>query len=186
MRSEALRALLLACAVLLAAPAMAADLHAQVAASLMRPEQRSLRPMQWSPPPKLVALYFGADWCAPCHAFVPTLRSVRDMLREAGADTEVVYISLDESEAALRRYMHAQDMPWPVLDPRRAARMPALQALAGLAPPNLVLINADGTVLANGWQGRRYEGLQAVLKEWTKRACAQEQARCPNGAIQPR
>lgn len=130
MRSEALRALLLACAVLVAVPAMAADLHAQVSASLMRPEQRSLRPMQWTPPPKLVALYFGADWCAPCHAFVPTLRSVRDALREAGADTEVVYVSLDESDAALRRYMHAQDMPWPVLDPRRAARMPALQALA--------------------------------------------------------
>ncbi|MCU1116136.1 redoxin domain-containing protein [Stenotrophomonas maltophilia] len=179
MRSEALRALVLACAVLPAAPTVAADLHAQVSALLMRPEQRSLRPMQWSPPPKLVALYFGADWCAPCHAFVPTLRSVRDALREAGADTEVVYVSLDESESALRRYMHAQDMPWPVLDPRRAARMPALQALAGLAPPNLVLIDADGTVLANGWQGRRYEGLQPVLKEWMKRACAQQQARCP-------
>jgi len=179
MRSELLRTLSLVSALLLGAPAMATDLHAQVSASLMRPEQRSLRPMQWTPPPKLVALYFGADWCAPCHAFVPTLRSVRDALREAGADTEVVYVSLDESEAALRRYMHAQDMPWPVLDPRRTARMPALQALAGLAPPNLVLIDADGTVLANGWQGRRYEGLQPVLKEWTKRACAQQQAHCP-------
>ncbi|WP_270996162.1 hypothetical protein, partial [Listeria seeligeri] len=71
-------------------------------------------------------------------ARLPTLRSVRDALREAGADTDVVYVSLDESEAALWRYMHAQDMPWPVLDPRRAKRMPALQALAGLGPPNLV------------------------------------------------
>lgn len=179
MRSEPLCRLLVAAALLSAAPAMGADLHAQVSASLMRPEQRSLRPMQWSPPPKLVALYFGADWCAPCHAFEPTLRSVRDALRNAGADTEVVYVSLDESEAALRRYMQAQDMPWPVLDPRRATRMPALQALAGLGPPNLVLIDAHGNVLANGWQGRRYDGLQPVLKEWTKRACAQEQARCP-------
>ncbi|HGM6068574.1 TPA: thioredoxin-like domain-containing protein [Stenotrophomonas maltophilia] len=179
MHSEALRTLLLAGALLLAVPTMATDLHAQVSASLMRPEQRSLRPMQWPAPPKLVALYFGADWCAPCHAFVPTLRSVRDALREAGADTEVVYVSLDESEAALRRYMHAQDMPWPVLDPRRARRMPALQALAGLGPPNLVLIDADGNVLANGWQGWRYEGLQPVLKAWTKQACAQQQARCP-------
>ncbi len=144
----------------------------------MRPEQRSLRPMQWSPPPKLVALYFGADWCAPCHAFVPTLRSVRDALREAAPITEVVYVSLDERESALRRYMHAQDMPCRC-GPARAARMPALQALAGLAPPNMVLIDADGTVLANGWQGRRYEGLQPVLKEWMKRACAQQQARCP-------
>ncbi|WP_369038997.1 thioredoxin-like domain-containing protein [Stenotrophomonas maltophilia] len=186
MRSEPLRSLLLACAVLLAAPAMATDLHTQVSASLMRPEQRSLRPVQWSPPPRLVALYFGADWCGPCHAFVPTLRSVRDALRQAGADTEVVYVSLDESEAALRRYMQLQDMPWPVLDPRRAQRMPALQALAGPAPPNLVLIDADGRVLANGWQGHRYEGLQPVLKAWTERACAQQQARCADGDIPSR
>ena len=187
MPSEPLRRLLLAGALLLAAaPLAAADLHAQVSASLMRPEQRALRPLQWPAPPKLVALYFGADWCGPCHAFVPTLRSVRDALREAGADTEVVYVSLDESEAALRRYMQLQDMPWPVLDPRRAARMPQLQALAGPAPPNLVLIDAQGRVLANGWQGRRYEGLQPVLKEWTKRACAQEQAHCPNAGIHSR
>lgn len=179
MRSEALRILLCAGSVLLAAPVAAENLHAQVSASLMRPEARSLRPMQWSPPPQLIALYFGADWCAPCHAFVPTLRSVRDALREAGADTEVVYVSQDESEAALRRYMRHQDMPWPVLDPRRAARMPVLQALAGPAPPNLVLIDAEGRVLANGWHGRRYEGLQPVLKLWRARACAQEQARCP-------
>ncbi|KAG1257373.1 hypothetical protein G6F68_009334 [Rhizopus microsporus] len=165
---------------------MATDLHAQVSASLMRPEQRSLRPMQWPAPPKLVALYFGADWCAPCHAFVPTLRSVRDALREAGADTEVVYVSLDESEAALRRYMRAQAMPWPVLDPRRARRMPALQALAGLAPPNRVLIDADGKVLANGWQGRRYEGLQPVLKQWTKQAVAPQGGNPPPPAPPPR
>lgn len=105
MRSEALRVLLCAGSMLLAAPVAAENLHAQVSGSLMRPEARSLRPMQWSPPPRLIALYFGADWCAPCHAFVPTLRSVRDALREAGADTEVVYVSQDESEAALRRYM---------------------------------------------------------------------------------
>lgn len=181
MHSELLRRLLMAAALLLAAPAMATDLHAQVSASLMRPGPRSLQPVQWSPPPPLLALYFGADWCAPCHAFVPTLRSVRDALRQAGADTEAVYVSLDPGDAALRRYMQLQEMPWPVLDPRRAARMPALQALAGLGPPNLVLIDAEGTVLANGWHGRRYEGLQPVLKEWQARACAQPQARCPSG-----
>lgn len=181
MRSDALRTLLLAATALLAGPAMGGDLHAQISDALMRPEQRSLRPVHWPARPRLLALYFGADWCAPCHAFVPTLRSVRDALREAGADTEVVYVSLDGSDPALRRYMQAQDMPWPVLDPRRAPRMPAVQALAGLGPPNLVLIDVDGNVLANGWQGRRYQGLQPVLKEWTARACAQPQARCPPG-----
>jgi hypothetical protein len=64
--------------------------------------------------------------------------------------------------------------------------MPALQALAGPAPPNLVLIDAQGTVLANGWQGRHYRGLQPVLQEWWKRACAQQQAHCPDDGVQPR
>ncbi|KAF1016834.1 MAG: hypothetical protein GAK31_00093 [Stenotrophomonas maltophilia] len=164
----------------LALPARAGDtLHAQVSAALMQPQARSLEPLQRPTPPRLIALYVGADWCGPCHAFVPTLRVVRDALRAAGADTEVVYVSQDESEAALRRYMHAQQMPWPVLAPRRAARLRGLQAVVGLAPPNLVLIDADGQVLANGWHGRRYDGLQPVLKTWWAQACAQPQAHCP-------
>lgn len=141
-----------------------------IARHLVRPEGARFVPFRWEREPEIVALYFGADWCGPCHAFVPTLREVRDALRAAGADTEVVYVSLDTSEADMRRYMRLQDMPWPAIDHRRLRALPAIRALGGMAPPNLVLVDRDGRVLASGWDGRRYTGLQPVLDTWMQRS----------------
>ncbi|MCD9004801.1 alkyl hydroperoxide reductase [Luteimonas sp. XNQY3] len=157
--------------------AVAADVSASdpglrdsIARHLVRPEGARFVPFRWEREPDIVALYFGADWCGPCHVFVPTLREVRDALRAAGADTEVVYVSLDTREADMRRYMRLQDMPWPAIDHRRLRTLPAIRALGGTAPPNLVLIDRDGRVLASGWDGRGYTGLQPVLDAWMQRS----------------
>jgi len=120
----------------------------------------------WQNEPEVVALYFGADWCAPCHAFTPRLRQIRQHLLNAGVSTEVVYVSQDSSEADMRRYMRQAAMPWPGISPRRLRTLAAIQTLAGAAPPNLVLIDRNGNVLASGWEGRRYLGLQSVLQTW--------------------
>ena len=171
---------MLAAALLLAGlPALAAAAPAQVfprlrqdiAAALVVADGERMRHYRWNREPEVIALYFGADWCGPCHAFVPTLVQVRDALRAAGADTEVVYVSLDESEAQMRRYMQAQAMPWPAVDHRRIDRIPGLRGLSGLGPPNLVLLDRQGRVLGNGWQGRRRLGLQPVLRRWLDSAC---------------
>lgn len=177
MRSERARAALTACALLLALlPAVSASaqqgpqLRREIAAALVVPGADRMQPYRWQREPALIALYFGADWCGPCHAFVPTLAQVRDALREAGADTEVVYVSQDESEAQMRRYMRAQRMPWPAIDYRRIDAIPALRRLAGQAPPNLVLLDRDGNVLASAWQGRRYLGPETVMRRWLELA----------------
>ncbi|KLJ00763.1 thioredoxin-like domain-containing protein [Luteimonas sp. FCS-9] len=142
------------------------DFRAQVGDALVRPGEARMARWQWQRPPALLVLYFGAGWCGPCHAFVPTLRDVYAELRAAGVDTEVVFVSLDESERDMRRYMRRQSMPWPAIDHRRLQAMPAVRRLGGIAPPNLVVIAPDGTVLANGWDGNRYAGLAPVLETW--------------------
>lgn len=142
------------------------SLRPGIAEALVRPDGARFVPDRWTHEPEIVALYFGADWCAPCHAFVPTLREVRDTLRAAGADTEVVYVSLDARESDMRRYMRLQAMPWPAIDHRRLRALPAIRALGGIAPPNLVLVDRDGRVLASAWRGRQRMGLQAVLQHW--------------------
>lgn len=157
-----------------AAPAVP-ELRARIADALVVPAPARAVPYRWDHEPAILALYFGADWCAPCHAFVPELRRVRDALQAAGADTEVVYVSLDTSERAMHRYMRQQAMPWPAIDHRRLQALPALTALGGIAPPNLVLIDRDGTLLASGWDGRSRLGLQPVLETW-RRAVADEAA----------
>lgn len=145
-------------------------LREEIAAALVSVEDGHARPFRWQREPAVLALYFGADWCAPCHAFVPTLVQTRDALRAAGADTEVVYVSLDESEAQMRRYMRRQGMPWPAIDYRRIDRIPALRRLAGRAPPNLVLLDREGNVLASAWHGNRYLGPATVMQRWLELA----------------
>jgi len=80
----------------------------------------------------------------------------------------VVYVSLDSTESDMRRYMRQSAMPWPAISPRRLRTLPTLHALAGPAPPNLVLIDRHGEVLASAWDGRRYHGLQPVLRAWVQ------------------
>lgn len=147
-------------------PAAEPDRRAQVAAALVRPTEARLAPYRWPTEPDIIALYYGADWCAPCHAVVPTLRQLRDQLRAVGAETEVVYVGLETSARATHRYMRRQDMPWPAIDPRRLPALPWLRALGGPAPPSLVLIDRDGRILASSWDGERYIGVQPVMRAW--------------------
>jgi thiol-disulfide isomerase/thioredoxin len=142
------------------------QLRQQIAATLVRPGPGYMQAFHWQHVPDIIVLYFGADWCSACHRLTPELLRVRNALRAAGADTEVVFVSQDHSEAQLRRYMHAQAMPWPALDYHRIEHIQALRRLAGMAPPNLVLLGGNGQVLANGWDGRRYRGTAAVMHCW--------------------
>jgi len=144
------------------------SLRTTIANTLVRPEGARFTQYQWTDPPSIIALYFGANWCGPCHAFTPQLREVYTTLRAKGANTEVVYVSLDTSESDMRRYMRTAQMPWPAITPRRLRNLPAIGALAGPAPPNLVLIGEDGQIIASAWDGRRYLGLHGVLQQWVE------------------
>jgi len=148
--------------------ATAADnsLHSIITNALVRPDGTRLTPYQWSREPDIIALYFGAHWCGPCRTFTPQLREVHQALRASGAGTDVVYVSLDTSESDMRHYMQRADMPWPAIPPHRLRTLPAIGALSGPAPPNLVLIDHNGQVLASAWDGRRYTGLHSVLQVW--------------------
>jgi len=140
--------------------------YSRISSTLLCLEGTQLHRCTWENEPEIIALYFGAEWCAPCHAFTPTLKDIRQHLLDAGARTEVVYVSQDSSEAMMRRYMRHAAMPWPGITPGRLRTLPNVQALAGPAPPNLVLIDREGNVLASAWEGRRYLGLQVVLHYW--------------------
>eukprot|EP00808_Paulinella_micropora_P024106 g68949.t1 len=57
-------------------------------------QQTSLSSLQGS----IVALYFGAHWCRPCHPFESLLRNACVQLEQAGQAFKVVYISRDYSQ----------------------------------------------------------------------------------------
>src|SRR5690606_9494105 len=91
-------------------------------------------------------------------------------------------------EATMNRYMRHQQMPWPAIDHRRMRTLPRVRALAGPAPPNLVLVDRSGRVLASGWEGRRRTGLQPVLEAWLQFVAAPVDSARPTSAapVRPR
>ena len=59
---------------------------------------------------KVVLLDFWAVWCGPCLGEIPRIRAVYEKYHDKGF--EVIGVSLDEDEAALRAYIKAHEMPW--------------------------------------------------------------------------
>jgi thiol-disulfide isomerase/thioredoxin len=60
---------------------------------------------------KVVLVEFWATDCGPCIGEMPTVKAAYETLH--GRGFEVVAISLDDKESALRRFVKEKELPWP-------------------------------------------------------------------------
>lgn len=60
---------------------------------------------------KVVLVEFWSTTCGPCIAEMPTLKTTYKKLHDQGF--EIVAISLDDRESALRRFIKEKELPWP-------------------------------------------------------------------------
>ncbi|MDI1338120.1 MAG: thioredoxin-like domain-containing protein [Lacunisphaera sp.] len=116
---------------------------------------------------KYYGVMFSAGWCGPCRQFAPMLLEQYRQLKKAYPEFELVLYSWDNSAGEMASYMSEEAMPWPALKYADREDITELAQLAGPGIPCLVLIDANGKVLAHSFKGDDYLGPGVVLdKAW--------------------
>uniref|UniRef100_A0A224YLK0 16 kDa thioredoxion n=1 Tax=Rhipicephalus zambeziensis TaxID=60191 RepID=A0A224YLK0_9ACAR len=119
---------------------------------------------------KVVALYFSAHWCPPCRHFTPILADAYAEAKEAlPCGAEVVFVSLDNSEEDMVKYMDECHGNWYAIkyeDPWREEL--ARKYVTGI--PTLIVFKMDGTVISScGREEVQDQGPEA-FRQWADKA----------------
>ncbi|MBP5673435.1 MAG: redoxin family protein [Victivallales bacterium] len=115
---------------------------------------------------KTVGIYFSAHWCPPCRAFTPKLVEFRDAV--AKDNFEIVFISFDKDEDAMKGYMKDTKMGWLAV-PFTAAQRKAVANEYGVnGIPTLVILDKNGKTITRSGRGDVTSKGKDALKEWTK------------------
>src|SRR5436190_23098897 len=91
-------------------PALKNNLVALKLGSVRKFDEKPLAQTQY------YAIYFSASWCPPCRKFTPELVTWYNTHKKDNPQFELIFISHDETEAAMTNYMKVDAMPWPALD----------------------------------------------------------------------
>jgi len=115
---------------------------------------------------KYWAFYYSASWCPPCRAFTPDLVSFYRDFKPSHPEFELIFVNDDRSEDAMLDYMKNDSMPWPAIwyadinNPELEARK-----YCGEGIPCLVLVDSDGQVISDTFQGGQYTDPHHVIDD---------------------
>ena len=109
---------------------------------------------------KIVLLDFWAVWCGPCLGEIPRIKALYEKYHDKGFD--VISVSLDEDEAALRQYIKENEMPWRhIFDGQTwSGHLVEQYGVRGIPAP--FLIDREGKVISVKARGRLLDELVAA------------------------
>jgi nucleoredoxin len=117
---------------------------------------------------KYYGLYYSASWCGPCRQFTPQFIQYYRQLKQQYPEFEVVFVSADRSAGDMRSYMRDDAMPWLALKYDDAQQESELRRYCGPGIPCLVLVDPQGRVLSDSFEGDNYVGPGKVLRDATR------------------
>lgn len=113
-----------------------------------------------------ILIYYSAHWCPPCRAFTPQLVKFYNE-NKAKAKFEVLFVSGDKDEDAMKGYMQEASMPWVAVEYKEISKT-GVRKFAGSGIPCLVLLDKDRNVVADSYVGEKYLGPRQVLDKFSK------------------
>lgn len=112
--------------------------------------------------------YYSAHWCPPCRAFTPKFVEFYNKQKPLHPQFEVVFISSDRDQSAMKSYMTEARMPWPAVQFSQIERLKKIQSYAGSGIPCVVVVDSSGKVVADSFKGGQYLGPQKPLDDLLK------------------
>ena len=115
--------------------------------------------------PDYYAFYFSAHWCPPCRSFTPKLVDFYNSNDAAGKKFEIIFVSSDTNEDKMEDYIKEDKMPWPAIKFRYARKIKEISKYAGSGIPCLVLVDREGKVISDSYEGKKYLGPTKVMRD---------------------
>lgn len=111
---------------------------------------------------KYFGLYYSAHWCPPCRAFTPKLVEFYNHQKKQHPEFEVIFFSNDKSQDDMIEYMKVMKMQWPAVGFQKDG---PLIKYRGSGIPCLVIVDENGTVLADSFEGGNYVGPEKPMEK---------------------
>lgn len=122
-------------------------------------------------PGRVLLVDFWASWCRPCRAEIPAIKQLYEKYHDAGLD--IISVSMDTGEAAWRKAMEMEQMPWPQWSDLKGFKSEAALSYAVQAIPFIVLIGPDGKIALVNMHGEVLENTIRELLSDAVKSCRQ-------------
>jgi Thioredoxin-like len=117
-------------------------------------------PLDTSAPPRYIVFLRGSTTCSITRSFTPTFVRYYNQIKEAHPELEVVYLTLDPLSDT-EKFAQEMGFSWRSVSYERTT-MPSVFSYIDGRIPQLIVMNRDGKVLANGIQSTAPAALQQL------------------------
>ncbi len=100
---------------------------------------------------KILVLDFWASWCGPCRQEIPNLK--KDYKEFGNKGVAFLSVSIDKDDAAWRKAMREENMPWPQVNAPKAGKDVMKQyQFSGI--PYILVLDKEGRIVGKNLRGQ--------------------------------